>query len=93
MSNQHAITGGSPQSPRDEVIPGATVVVRDLDLGDEEEFTLVGIRDVDHGAGKIFVESPLARGLLRKNVGDKVAIKVPAGTLNLEILSSRIVEK
>ncbi len=89
MSKQHVRTGDS----RDEVVPGATVVVKDLDTDTEEEFTLVGIRDVDHGAGKIFVESPLARGLLRKKVGDKVAIKVPAGTLNLEILSSRIVEK
>ena len=47
----------------------------------------------DYEAGKIFVDSPLARGLLRKKVGDKVAIKVPAGTLNLEILSIRFVEK
>ncbi len=93
MSNQHAMTGGSPRSPRDEVVPGATVVVRDLDTDTEEEFTLVGIRDVDYEAGKIFVDSTLARGLLRKKVGDKVAIKVPAGTLSLENLSIRFVEK
>ena len=93
MSIQRAITGGSHPSPRDEVVPGATVVVKDIDLDSEEEFTLVGIRDVDYGAGKIFVESPLARGLLGKKVGDKVAIKVPGGTLNLEILSVRFVGK
>ncbi len=93
MSIQRVKTGDSLHSPRDEVVSGATVVVKDLDIDAEEEFTLVGIRDVDHEAGKIFVESPLARGLLRKKVGDKVAIKVPAGTLNLEILSIRIVEK
>ncbi len=93
MSIQRARTGGSPQSPRDEVVLGATVVVKDLDLGDEEEFTLVGIRDVDYEAGRILVDSPMARGLLRKKVGDKVAIEVPAGTLNLEILSIRFVEK
>ncbi len=90
MSIQRANTG---ESPRDEVVPGATVVVKDLDLDAEEEFTLVGIRDVDYGAGKIFVDSLLARGLLCKKVGDKVAIKVPAGTLNLEILSMRFMEK
>ena len=93
MSNQHSITGGSPELPRDEVVRGATVVVKDLDTDTEEEFTLVGVRDVDYEAGKILVDSPLARGLLRKKVGDKVAIKVPAGTLNLEILSIRFVEK
>ena len=93
MSNQHAITGGSPRSPRDEVVPGATVVVRDLDTDTEEEFTLVGIRDVDYGAGKVLVDSPLARGLLHKKVGDEVAIDVPAGTLNFEILFVHIPEK
>ncbi len=93
MSNKRARTGGSPRSPRDEVVPGATVVVKDLDAETEEEFTLVGVRDVDYDAGKILVDSTLARGLLHKKVGDKVAIKVPAGTLNLEILSIRFLEK
>ena len=93
MSNQHGITSDSPQSPRDEVVPGATVVVKDLATDTEEEFTLVGIRDIDYDAGKILVDSLLARGLLRKKVGDKVAIQVPAGTLNLEILSICFVEK
>ncbi len=45
------------------------MVVEDLDLDAEEKFTLVGIRDVDYGAGKIRVDSPLARGLLRKKAG------------------------
>ena len=93
MSIQRANTGGSLQSPRDEVVHGATVVVKDLDTDAEEEFTIVGIREVDYEAGKIFVDSPLAQGLLRKKVGDKVAIKVPGGTLSLEILSVRFEEK
>ncbi len=93
MSIQRAKTDDSLQPPRDEIVSGATVVVKDLDIDAKEEFTLVGIRDVDHEAGKIFVESPLARGLLRKKVGDKVAIEVPGGTLNFEILSVRFVGK
>ena len=92
MSIQPA-SNGTPQSPQDKVIPGATVVVKDLDLGEEEEFTLVSIRDVDYEAGKILVDSPLAQGLLHKKAGDKVAIKVPKGTINLEILSVQFVEK
>ena len=93
MSIQPASNGGTPQSPQDKVIPGATVVVKDLDLGDEEEFTLVSIRDVDYEAGKILVDSPLAQGLLHKKAGDKVAIKVPKGTINLEILSVQFLQK
>ncbi len=51
------------------------------------------IREVDCEAGKIFVDSPLALGLLGKKVSDKVSIKIPAGTLNLEILSIRFEQK
>jgi transcription elongation factor GreA len=93
MSNQHTGVNESIQSPRDGVVPGATVSLKDLDDGTNEEFTIVGIREVDYEAGKIFVDSPLARGLLSKKVGDKVSIKIPAGILNLEILSIRFDQK
>ena len=39
MSIQRALTDGSPQSPREEVAPGATVVVKDLGDDTEEELT------------------------------------------------------
>jgi len=75
--------------PKDEVAFGATVVVKDLDSGDEEEFTLVGAGEEDYVAGKILVTSPLAQGLMAKKVGDQVAIEVPMGTTRFEILSIR----
>ena len=70
----------------DEVVFGATVVVRDLKFGDNEVFVLVGAGEEDYDAGKINVASPLAQGLLGRKVGDKVAIEVPAGTMKFEIL-------
>jgi transcription elongation factor GreA len=39
------------QLPKDEVAFGCTVVVKDLDFGDQEEFTLVGAGDEDYDAG------------------------------------------
>lgn len=75
--------------PKDEVVFGATVVVKDLQFGDEEQFTLVGAGDEDYDAGKILVTSPLAQGLLGKRVGQKVEIEVPAGTTKFEILEIR----
>lgn len=75
--------------PRDEVAFGATVTVRDLDYGDEEEFTLVGAGDEDYDAGKFLITSPVGQGLLGKRVGDKVEIAVPRGTLKFEILGIR----
>lgn len=75
--------------PKDEVVFGCTVVVRDLDLGDEEEFTLVGAGEEDYTAGKILVTSPLAQGLLGRKIGERVEIEVPAGTTRFEVLNIR----
>lgn len=72
--------------PKDEVVFGATVLVRDVDLDDEETFTLVGAGEDDPDAGKILVTSPLAQGLVGKKVGDLAEIEVPAGILKFEIL-------
>ena len=75
--------------PKDEVVFGATVVVKDLDFDDEEVFVLVGAGEEDYDAGKILVTSPLAQGLMGKKKGDKVEIPVPQGTMSFEILEIR----
>jgi transcription elongation factor GreA len=72
--------------PKDEVVFGCTVIVKDLDFGDEETFILVGAGEEDYDEGKILVTSPLAQGLLSKKVGDKVEVEVPKGTMSFEIL-------
>lgn len=78
--------------PKDQVVFGVTVKVKDLDFGDTEEFTLVGAGEEDYDEGKILITSPLGKGLLGKKVGEKVAIEVPAGTNNFEILELRFDE-
>jgi transcription elongation factor GreA len=75
--------------PRDQVVFGATVKVKDLDFGDSEEFTLVGAGEEDYDAGKILVTSPLAQGLLGKKVGEKAEVQVPAGVNRFQILEIR----
>ncbi len=75
--------------PKDEVVFGATVVVKDLDFGDEEIFILVGAGEEDYDLGKINVTSPLAQGLLGKKKGEKVEVAVPKGTMSFEILEIR----
>ena len=73
----------------DEVVFGATIRVKDLKFGDEEEYVLVGAGEEDFDAGRINVASPLAQGFLGRRVGEKVEIDVPAGTLKYEILEVR----
>jgi transcription elongation factor GreA len=75
--------------PKDEVTFGSTVVVKDLEFGDQEVFVLVGAGEEDYDAGKINVTSPLAQGLLGRKLGDRVEIPVPAGTMRFEILEIR----
>lgn len=77
------------KSPTDQVAFGATVVVRDLDIDDQEEFTLVGAGDEDYDAGRYLITSPIGQGLLGKRVGEKVEIPVPRGVLKYEIIEIR----
>ncbi len=49
-------------------------------------YTLVPENEADIKAGKISVNSPIAKGLLGKEAGAKVDIQVPAGLMNFEIV-------
>jgi transcription elongation factor GreA len=62
--------------------------VRVLDRGADEEyvFTLVGPEEADVRNGKISINSPVGRSLLRKEVGDTVMVKAPSRTMEYEIL-------
>lgn len=74
------------QVDRSQVSFGASVLVKDLDFGDEETFILVGAGEEDYDVGKILFTSPLAQGLVGRKVGEKVTIDVPAGKVKFEIL-------
>ena len=75
--------------PRDQVCFGATVVVKDVDLGDEEEYTLVGAGDEDYDKGRILLTSPLGQGLLGKKIGETAQIPAPKGSYELEVVAIR----
>lgn len=71
---------------RDVVAFGAQVRVKDLDLDEEETFTLVGAGEEDYDAGRIMVSSPIGQGLVGKKIGDVAEIAVPKGTIRFEVL-------
>ncbi len=50
------------------------------------EYFIVSETEADIKAGKISVNTPIAKGLLGKKVGDQVEITVPSGIINLEII-------
>jgi transcription elongation factor GreA len=73
----------------DVVSVGAVIKVKDLDYGDEMEFTIVGSAEADPSKMKISNEAPIGRGLLGKKVGEKVEIQVPDGKCTYEVIEIR----
>ena len=70
----------------DKVLIGATVKLRDMESGDEVEYTLVSELEADYSKGKISITSPVAKSLLGHKENEIVEIKVPAGILKYKIL-------
>ena len=62
------------------------VKLKNLKNGPTMSYTIVSDTEANLKQGKISVNTPIAKGLLGKKVGDQVAIKVPSGIINLEIL-------
>jgi transcription elongation factor GreA len=50
-------------------------------------YTIVSESEANLRQGKISVNTPIAQGLLGKKIGDVVNIKIPQGTISLEILN------
>jgi len=65
---------------------GATVKVLNKKTNKTFTYMLVSPVEADMASGKISMRSPVGEALLGKSVGDVVSAKVPAGTLELEIL-------
>ncbi|MRI62856.1 transcription elongation factor GreA [Ornithobacterium rhinotracheale] len=64
----------------------STVKIKNLANGQEMKYTLVPETEADLKAGKIAVSTPIAKGLLGKELGEKAEIKLPNGNvLNFEI--------
>ncbi|WP_453997574.1 transcription elongation factor GreA [Bacillus nitroreducens] len=68
-----------------KVTLGKTVTFIELPDGEEETYTIVGSAEADPFEGKISNDSPIAKSLLGKHVGDKVTVQTPGGEMLVEI--------
>ena len=75
------------QYPKDKVHILSTISVKNLKTGKVFNYNLVSPEEADFQTGKISVTSPIGQGLMGKMLGEKVKVKVPAGLMELEILS------
>jgi len=71
----------------DRITFGSTVLLED-EAGKEYRYWIVGSDEADPARGKISILAPLARTLIGKNVGDRVAAQVPGGTRTFDIIKA-----
>ena len=63
------------------------VRVLDLEVNEEEEYTIVGSQEADPMNALVSDDSPFGRAMIGKGVGDIVEVEAPVGVLKFEIRS------
>ena len=66
---------------------GKSVTFVELPDGDEETYTIVGSAEADPFEGKISNDSPIAKSLMGKQIGDQVTVQTPGGDMSVKIVS------
>ncbi len=71
---------------------GATVELEDMDSGDDVTYQIVGDDEADIKAGKISLNSPIARALIGKFAGDVAEVQTPGGGASTKFSTSNTSE-
>jgi regulator of nucleoside diphosphate kinase len=75
----------SDEIPDDVVTMNSTVVLRDLDTGESETYTLVYPNHANIARNRLSVLAPVGTAILGYQVGDVVRWRVPAGVRRLRV--------
>lgn len=75
------------EATTDVVGVGSKVKIRDMELKEDMEYTIVGFAQSDPDAGKLSDESPIGKALIGHKKGDKVLVEAPVGTITFKIVS------
>jgi len=72
----------------DKIVFGATVVLEDMNNGKTKKvkYQIVGVDEADAPAGKISINSPMARAMIGKDEGEIVTVTTPGGIKEFEIV-------
>ena len=83
----NAVVIEETDEPADHVGLGCKVRVLDMDLDEEEEYTIVGSQEADPMNYCISDDSPFGRAMAGRLIGDIVEVEAPVGILKFRILS------
>ena len=65
---------------------GSTVMLKDLERGEEVKYTIVGSVEANPDGNKISNVSPVGKAILGQSKGSVVEVNVPAGNLKYKIM-------
>jgi len=65
---------------------GCTVVLENVDTGEEVKYQIVGPDESDIQNGKISFSSPLGKAIIGKEIGTEIKINVPGGRRSYELV-------
>ena len=85
IRNAKIIEDGEQQN--DTITVGSLVTVKDIEFDEITEYRLVGTVEADPMNNRISNESPVGRALLGHKAGEIIDVEVPAGIIQLEIVS------
>ncbi|MFW6082369.1 MAG: transcription elongation factor GreA [Desulfosalsimonas sp.] len=71
---------------KEKAVFGCTVVLENVDTGDEVTYQLVGPEESNIKEGRISVASPLGTAIVGKQLGDEIIIDAPGGRRNYELV-------
>lgn len=70
-----------------EVSIGTKVTIEYVGDDDTEEYSIVGVKEADPFNNKISNESPIARAILGKKIGDIVSVDSPNGKYDVKVVA------
>ena len=74
------------KKPKNVVTMGCKVILRDMELNEDMEYTLVGTAEADPEAMRISNESPVGAAILGQKVNKVVDVQAPVGTIKYKIM-------
>ena len=75
----------------DRVIFGSTVTINDLNSNETNTYQIVGESEANIEMNTISLTTPIAKALLKKEVGDVVEVETPGGIKEVEIVDIKLV--
>ena len=83
---KNAVVVDESELPNDVVSVGSIVKVKDYDFDEEVEYSIVGSAEADPMNFKISNESPIAKAIIGKKIGDVVSVDSPNGKYDVKII-------